>query len=120
MPRPPFSPVDPLDHEILGEKAAALGRLGRGLEKALAELRTFDAAHGQPAAAEPVDAKPMNAETARRRRELVAAAGHALWMFAVQREACGLRETRSLMRDFVVPPEVRDRMGMVLPMRRTV
>jgi len=34
-------------------------------------------------------------------------------MFAVQREACGVYETRGLMRDFGVPPEVQDRMGMI-------
>jgi hypothetical protein len=40
------------------------------------------------------------------------AAGRALWLFAVQREACGLREVRGLMRDYKVPPEVQQRMGI--------
>jgi hypothetical protein len=30
----------------------------------------------------------------------------------VQREACGLRDTRQLMRDYRVPPEVQYRMGI--------
>jgi hypothetical protein len=37
-------------------------------------------------------------------------AGHALWMFVVQREACGLRDSRTLMRDYNVPGEVQQRM----------
>jgi len=47
----------------------------------------------------------------------VAIAGRALWMFVVQREACGLRETRNLMRDYKVPMEVQDLMG-VFPARK--
>jgi hypothetical protein len=38
-------------------------------------------------------------------------AGHALWMFVVQREACGLRDSRTVMRDYNVPGEVQQRMG---------
>jgi hypothetical protein len=43
----------------------------------------------------------------------VADAGHALWMFVVQREACGLRDSRTIMRDYKVPTEVQQCMGMV-------
>lgn len=94
-----------LDYELAQEKASALGRLGRGLEAALAELRDHDT-------------QPHEASAARkqRRRALVAQAGHALWMFVVQREAIGLRDSRQLMRDYGVPPEVQGRMGM-LPAR---
>lgn len=110
MSRKPFSPpVDTLDHELLAEKATALGRVGRSLDAALADLRAFDAAHPRP------HGGPADAATARRRRELVQAAGRALWMFAVQREACGLYETRSLKRDLAIPPEVWDCMGMMAP-----
>ena len=94
-----------LDYELAQEKASALGRLGRALEAALAALKAFDA--------RPNDAM---AETRRGRRELVAQAGHALWMFVVQREALGLRDARQVMRDYAVPPEVQSRMGM-LPAR---
>ena len=45
------------------------------------------------------------------RRTLVAEAGNALWMFVVQREACGLRDNRTLMRDYQVPPDVHKQMG---------
>jgi hypothetical protein len=90
-----------LDYEIAQEKAATLGRLGRGLEAALAALREFDA---QPREAD---------QRTQERRALVAEAGHALWMFVVQREAIGLRDSRQLMRDYGVPPEVQGRMGML-------
>jgi hypothetical protein len=59
--------------------------MGRALERALAKLREFDAAH-------PRSAAPASAKQAR--RTLVMEAGHALWMFVVQREACGLRDSR--------------------------
>jgi hypothetical protein len=34
-------------------------------------------------------------------------------MFVVQREACGLRNSRTVMRDYNVPGEVQKRMGPV-------
>jgi hypothetical protein len=98
-------PVDVLDYEIAQDTAAALGRMGRALEQALAKLREFDADHprvGLPASAH------------KERRTLVTEAGHALWMFVVQREACGLRDGRTVMRDYNVPGEVQRCMGMVL------
>jgi len=103
---PPFhrfrAPVDALNYEIVQERASALGRLGRGLEAALKELREFDAARPRLEAL---------SEEWQMRRTLVTAASHALWMFVVQREACGLRESRSLMRDYNVPVEVQEQMG---------
>jgi len=97
------SPADLLNYEIVQEQASALGRMGRALEAALANLRDFDALH-----------PPSNAALADRqaRRALVAEAGHALWMFAIQREACGLRNSRALMRDYKVPPDVQQQMGV--------
>ena len=44
-------------------------------------------------------------------RALVAEASVALWHFVVQREACGLRDMRYVLRDYRVPPEVAARMG---------
>jgi hypothetical protein len=103
-------PVDVLDYEIAQEQASALGRMGRALEKALAKLREFDAAHPRSGAL---------ASAQQVRRTLVAEAGQALWMFVVQREACGLRDSRSIMREYQVPGEVQQRMGAVVatPMR---
>jgi hypothetical protein len=94
--------ADVLDYEIVQEQASALGRLGRGLETALVALREFDAARAP--ATTPGDRQA--------RAELVGAAGYALWMFVVQREACGLRDSRAVIRDYGVPAEVHNRMGM--------
>jgi len=100
------NPAAALDYEIAQEKASTLGRLGRALEAALAALHAFDAAATEP-----------SADARKERRALVAQAGHALWMFVIQREALGLRDTRQLMRDYRVPAEVQHRMG-VLPAKR--
>jgi hypothetical protein len=99
------NPAAALDYEIAQEKASALGRLGRALETSLAALRDFDARAPEP-----------SADARKARRALVADAGHALWLFVVQRESLGLRDTRQLMRDYRVPAEVQSRMGM-LPRR---
>jgi hypothetical protein len=80
--------------------------MGRALEAALAKLREFDADYLRAGA-------PPLAQQAR--RALVLEAGRALWMFLVQREACGLRDSRALMRDYDVPGEVQQR--MVPPVR---
>jgi hypothetical protein len=95
------TPAAALDYELVQEKAAALGRLGRRLEGALALLAQFDRNE-----AEPTEAR------LRQRRVLVAEAGEALWLFMVQREACGLRDSRQVMRDYRVPTEVQYRMGI--------
>ena len=96
------TPLDVLDYELAQEQAVALGRMGRALEEALARLREFDATHPRSGAQAPVQ---------QARRTLVREAGHALWMFVVQREACGLRDSRTVMRDYNVPGEVRQCMG---------
>jgi hypothetical protein len=95
-------PADLLEHEFAQEKASALGRLGRALEAALAAL--FELDNGGPAAQFP-------AEQRERRAALVERASIALWHFIVQREACGLRDMRNVLRDYGVPAEVAARMG---------
>lgn len=92
------TPFDVLQYEIVEEQASSLGRMGRALEAALARLRAFDAEH-------PREGAPASAQ--RERRALVMEAGRALWMLVVQREACGLRDSRTLMRDYNVPGEVQ-------------
>ena len=106
MPRPraPETPADLLANELAKEKASALGRMGRALEAALAALAAFDAGHQRDA---------LSAEQRQLRASLVAAAGVALWHFVVQREACGLRDMRYVLRDYRVPPDVTARMGVV-------
>ncbi|MBR1088206.1 hypothetical protein JQ621_12095 [Bradyrhizobium manausense] len=104
MPRDLRPPVDILHYEIVQEQASALGRMGRALEQALAQLREFDAAHAET---------PASLQQAR--RKLVMAAGQALWMFVVQREATGLRDSRHIMRTYNVPAEVQLCMGLAPP-----
>jgi hypothetical protein len=102
MARDPRAPVDILNYELVQEQASALGRMGRALEAALAKLQEFDADHP------PVGASAAAQEA---RRRLVTQAGHALWMFVVQREACGLRDSRAIMRSYNVPGEVQQCVG---------
>jgi hypothetical protein len=89
--------TEALDYEVSQEQASALGRAGRALEAALAAVREHD--HEEPTAAGT-------------RPRLVAAAGEALWRFIIQRECCGLRDSRVVMRDYQVPLEVQNRMGI--------
>ncbi len=86
-----------LDYEIAQEQASALGRLGRNLETSLAALSGHEAKHHE-----------RDLERAR----LVQDASDALWLFMVQREACGLRDPRPVLRDYRVPAEVYARMGI--------
>jgi hypothetical protein len=97
--------IDALDYELAQEQAASLGRAGRTLEEALAALAAYEPNREQ------------NGHTGRdaARAALVAAAGHALWCFMVQREAIGLRDPRPVIRDYRVPAEVQNRMGVVAP-----
>ncbi|MCC6776384.1 MAG: hypothetical protein IT537_07060 [Hyphomicrobiales bacterium] len=104
-PRTPPSLVDALEHEFAQERASALGRLGRALEAALAALAEHDETPPRAGAA----------DVRRTRAVLVEQASVALWHFVVQREACGLRDMRQLLRDYRVPAEVAVRMG-VLPL----
>ncbi|MEA2929352.1 MAG: hypothetical protein QOG38_1780 [Hyphomicrobiales bacterium] len=98
------NPAAALDYEIAQEKASNLGRLGRGLEQALNHLAAFDA-----------DGPASSDQRRAERRQLVAQAGHSLWLLVVQREALGLRATGQLMRDYRVPAEVQNRMGLLMP-----
>jgi hypothetical protein len=87
-----------LDYEIAQERASSLGRLGRRLEGALAALAACP---------------PMANSDRRARDSLVEQAGYALWLFVVQREACGLNNSAQVMRDYGVPNEVSARMGLL-------
>jgi hypothetical protein len=85
-----------LQYEIAEERVSALGRLGRRLEAALAALAAY----------------PRTTNCDRKIRDgLVEQAGYALWLFVVQREACGLNDSVQVMRDYGVPNEVHARMG---------
>jgi hypothetical protein len=97
-----------LDYEIAQEQAAALGRLGRALEAAITALSSHDNACAERSERPMAPASfgdPI-------REQLVQDASNALWCFIIQREACGLRDQRLIIREYGVPAEVRNRMGI--------
>lgn len=79
--------------ELLAEKASALGNAGRKVEQALKALREFTGEAGEE------------------RRTLVHEASQAVWAFFVQRELCGLRDQKAVIRDMAIPSEVLLLMG---------
>jgi hypothetical protein len=89
--------INTLESEILAEKASSLGHHGRMVEKTMAALRAFDPATG----------------TAEERLALVKAAARATWNFFVQRELCGLRDQREIIRFYGIPQEVLNRLGAI-------
>jgi hypothetical protein len=89
-----------LEYENRPGEGVRARRLGRRLEAALAALAAY----------------PPTAISERTTRDsLVEKAGYALWLFIVQREACGLNDSRQVMQTYRVPKEVYARMG---PSRR--
>jgi hypothetical protein len=79
-----------------GKGVSTRRRLGRRLEAALTALA----------------ACPRTADSDRKIRDgLVEQAGYALWLFVVQREACGLRKIDHVIQVYAVPKEVLARMG---------
>ena len=84
--------INLLESEMLADKASSLGHHGRLVEQAMAELRAFQ---GAPEA----------------RRALVKKAAREVWAFLVQRELCGLRDQKEIIRFYGIPPEVLVRLG---------
>ena len=89
--------VNTLESEILAEKASSLGRHGRLVEQAMAALKAFD----------------EDPTTAEERLVLIRAAAQAVWKFFVQRELCGLRDQREIIRFYGSPQDVLNRLGAV-------
>lgn len=83
---------DALGHEIMQEKAAALGRAG---EKAAAALGRLNAAAGDSP----------------ERAALRAEAARAVHAWFIQRELCGLRRHGDVIRELQIPQEVLARLG---------
>jgi hypothetical protein len=86
-----------LEADMVADKAASLGHHGRQVEKALAALRAFDPAAGTP----------------EERPALVRKAAREVWAFLVQRELCGLRDQKQIIRDYAIPGEVIVRLGAI-------
>lgn len=87
-----------LEADMLAEKASSLGHHGRLVEAALAALRAFDAA-------------PDGDRD--ERLTLVRKAAREVWAFFVQRELCGLRDQKQIIRDYAIPGEVLARLGAI-------
>lgn len=96
-----------IEQELAGERAGALGRVASGMERALAELRAFDAANRQAGA---------DAAAGAEREQLVAAAAEQVWFYVVQRECLGAYRHHEALRFYDVPAEVERRIG---PRRRS-
>lgn len=80
-----------LEKELVGERAAALGRVAAGMQKALEDLRRFD----DEGLADP-DA----------RAELVAIAAERVWFYVVQRESLGWYHHEDALGYYRVPAEL--------------
>lgn len=85
-----------LEYELMSERADALGRHGLKVEKALAALSALTA----------------DASTDLRER-LLNDAADVVWAFFIQREICGLRDSRDAVRRYGIPKEVMARLGIV-------
>ena len=83
--------LNPLDHEIAAEKAAALGRAGERVEISLRRLNEMG--QGQDRAA------------------LLKEAAAAVYAYFIQRELCGMRRHQDVIREYAIPNEVLVRLG---------
>lgn len=89
---------DLLKTELAAETASSLGHHGRQVEAAMNAIRAFDAA-GQGSADE--------------RLALVRRAAKAVWAYFVQRELCGMRDHRWVIKDYGITNEVMVRLGAI-------
>ena len=89
---PADSGLDLLGHEILAEKAAALGPAGEKARVALTRLK----------------AHPDSEEG---REALLKAAAEAVHAYFIQRELCGLRRHDAIIREYEIPRAVLVRLG---------
>lgn len=90
-----------LEAEILAEMAASLGRAGRTLEKALAQLSFHEAA-----------CKAGEDEDEERRQVLLQIAADAAWALLIQYELSGLSSQTQLVKRYGIPPDVLARVGV--------
>jgi hypothetical protein len=89
---PADSGLDLLGHEILAEKAAALGKAGEKARLALAKLKET----------------PAGAEG---RNSALKAAADAVHAYFIQRELCGFRRHDTIIREYEIPRAVLVRLG---------
>ena len=88
--------ADALQAELAGEKAGSLGRMGRRVEAAMAELNASTLDRASP-----------------EHMGLVKAAARAVWAYFVQREMCGVFNHRDAIALYGIPKAVLARLGAV-------
>ena len=86
-----------LQVDMLAEMASSLAHHGELVATAMNALRAFDAAPG----------------TADERAALVRKAAREVWAFFVQREVCGFRDHKDVIRQYGIPAEVLARLGAI-------
>jgi hypothetical protein len=92
--------IESIEEELRGEKAAALGRIGRTLEGKLVELAALRA---QAAGASP----GRRATLVERHRAVREEARLWQWYYVIQREAMGLRDGALVDQWYPIPPPLR-------------
>lgn len=91
------SALSPLEYELMSERADALGRHGQKVEKAIAAIAHHRDTGGTPEA----------------RERLLDEAADVVWAFFIQREVCGLRNSRDAIVRYRIPAEVIARLGIM-------
>lgn len=84
--------LDLLGHEIMAEKAAALGKSGEKARLALGRLKDI----------------PIGSEG---REAALKAAAEAVHAYFIQRELCGFRRHEAIIREYEIPGAVLARLG---------
>ena len=90
-----INPLAPIEEQLQGERAAALGEAGRRLEAALSDL--------------------ARGETEERLDE----AGTAAWHYMIVRESLGMYDHEAAFKIYEVPSRVLARVGVMRPGRPT-
>jgi hypothetical protein len=99
--------VDTVQHEIAEEKAGALGRAGLRLQHAVEKFREHERQR-----------LPADPRTHSARERLLSDLTERVEAFVVQREACGLRNSRQALAYYGVPREALARVGARRPTER--
>ncbi len=86
-----------LEYEMQAERAAALGRQGLKVEAALAALDAWDETR----------------DGVEKHETLLFDAADAVWAFFIQREMCGMRNNRDIIKRYGIPQGVLARVGTV-------
>lgn len=95
MAHPSYVPdlINPIEQELQGERATALGLAGRRIEEALATL------------ADAADTTPVD--------DKLDAAATAVWYYVIIRESLRFFDHEAALHHYAVPPQVMARVGVV-------